>query len=664
MAYNKQNFETGQTLTADMLNHIEAGLDGVDKALEDKQGKLVSGETIKTLNGQSLLGGGDLHVKKSIAILFVGNSLTQDGIAYLPYMLKTYYPEVDFKIYMWYLGGKTLGDHYSMFTSGGKATMFSVAENTEKWTTYSSSKTMASILSSYTFDIVCMQEYFNVKTEYKDVTDWNNCRDYIVSNYKGGNALQFVSLFHAPWRRAQDDVDATYELTEQGNALILQETVSQDMIPNGIAVYRALSTDLDTLGDNQHLSPDGVHTQEGLPCLIQTYVTLCWLFEKLGINKSIYGSPMRMTPAIYDTIHVPGANIGTGVVTGTNSQNLLAQEIAIKAYKEGKQFVMKNLSSNISFGGASSDITYTFTITPEPADAKVVINNIEQNSVVVKAGKNVSWSVSKEGYFTQQGVETINYDVVKVVTLVESFELDSATQAYLDATGISDVAMMRKLDTMVTSLKSEGLWDKIDALYPCIGSTFEQMSYNLKDVTAYKLSASSAPTVTRDVGFYSSEAVTSSYNAGRKGTDFHTLGVSGTKIADAGTGIVSPGASCDNGTSGGILMYYTGTSAVIRTPSSASWTASNTTIPEHGLLIGSLSSGLVLNGANLNAVKKGTLNLSSYPYAFAHNGFHSSSGQGVFSNPFQVRLSGFGAALTIEEMETYSAILNEFKSIY
>lgn len=111
-------------------------------------------------------------------------------------------------------------------------------------------------------------------------------------------------------------------------------------------------------------------------------------------------------------------------------------------------------------------------------------------------------------------------------------------------------------------------------------------------------------------------------------------------------------------------MYYTGTSAVIRTPSSASWTASNTTIPEHGLLIGSLSSGLVLNGANLNAVNKGTLNLSSYPYDFAHNGFHSSSGQGVFSNPFQVRLSGFGAALTIEEMETYSAILNEFKSIY
>jgi len=40
---------------------------------------------------------------------------------------------------------------------------------------------------------------------------------------------------------------------------------------------------------------------------------------------------------------VPGANLGTGVITGTDAQNLLAQEVAIKAYKEGKQFVIENL---------------------------------------------------------------------------------------------------------------------------------------------------------------------------------------------------------------------------------------------------------------------------------------------------------------------------------
>ena len=126
--------------------------------------------------------------------------------------------------------------------------------------------------------------------------------------------------------------------------MILQSTISQDMIPNGIAVYRALDTELNSLGDTGELSPDGTHTQEGLPCLLQTYVTLCWLFDRLGINKSIYGSPMRMTTAIYNTLSIPGANLGSGVITGTDAQNLLAQEIAIKAYKEGKQFTLENLA--------------------------------------------------------------------------------------------------------------------------------------------------------------------------------------------------------------------------------------------------------------------------------------------------------------------------------
>jgi hypothetical protein len=275
MNYTKQNFADGQTLTATHLNNIEDGI----KVIENR-------------------------LSKSVSILFVGNSLTQDGIAYLPYMLKNYCPEVNFKIYMWFIGGCDLKGHYEVFTSNGKAEIFSVAEDSEAWTNYSNSKTMAEVLSAYTFDIVCMQEYFNKKTEYVDVTDWNNCRDYIVSNYKGGNSLEFVSLFHAPWRRDADDTDGVYTLTEQGNALILQTTISQDMIPNGIAVYRALETNLDTLGDKQHLSSDGVHTQEGLPCLMQTFVTLCWLFNRFGINKSIYGSPMRMTTEIYNKLNV------------------------------------------------------------------------------------------------------------------------------------------------------------------------------------------------------------------------------------------------------------------------------------------------------------------------------------------------------------------------
>lgn len=279
---------------------------------------------------------------KSISILFVGNSLTQDGIAYLPYMLRTYYPFIEFKFYMWYNGGYTLAQQYTKFTNDETAGIFSVCENATSWTNYNSSKKMSDVLTTYKFDVVCMQEYFNYKSSYtvSDLVDWNNCRDYITSHYTGGNGLEFISLFHAPLRSSANSVEA---LTSSGNALILQQTISQDMIPIGIAVYNALSTSLDSLGDQGHLSPDGTHTQEGLPCLLQTYTALCWLFDRLAINKSVYGCPMRMTTEIYNTINVPGPNLGTGVITGTDAQNILAQEVAIQAYKEGKSFVAKNI---------------------------------------------------------------------------------------------------------------------------------------------------------------------------------------------------------------------------------------------------------------------------------------------------------------------------------
>ena len=280
--------------------------------------------------------------EKEISILFVGNSLTQDGIAYLPYLLKTYYPEVKFRFYMWYNGGKTLGEQYNYFINDTACDIFSLCENDVSWTNYNSEKKMSEILSTYTFDVVCMQEYFNYKKSYteSDLIDWNNCKDYIASHYTGGNSLEFVSLFHAPKRT---DATTIFNRTVEGNNLILQKTISQDMISNGIAVYRALSTELAELGDQGDLSPDGTHTQEGLPCLLQTYVTACWVFDKLGIAKSVYGCPMRMTTDIYNTLNVPGANLGTGVVTGTDAQNILAQEVAIKAYKEGKYYVNNNI---------------------------------------------------------------------------------------------------------------------------------------------------------------------------------------------------------------------------------------------------------------------------------------------------------------------------------
>lgn len=305
-------------------------------------GEFVGNEDIVNINVDPVVRESEIvNGGKEISILFVGNSLTQDAISYLPYMLKKYHPNVKFKLYMWYNGGKNLAEQYDYFINNRNCEIFSIAENTEVWT--NTSNTMSNILNTYKFDIVSLQEYFNFKDTYtvSDLSDWNNCRNYIASNYAGNNALKFVSLLHAPKR---DRADSIFNVTKAGNALILKNTVCEDIIPVGISVYRALSTTLDDLGDMHHLSPDGTHTQEGLPCLLQTFVALLWVLNTLGtFDKSVYGSKMRMTTAIYNMINVPGANLGSGVIEGSTAQNILAQEIAIKALKEGKKLVNDNL---------------------------------------------------------------------------------------------------------------------------------------------------------------------------------------------------------------------------------------------------------------------------------------------------------------------------------
>ena len=63
MSYNKQNFTSGQTLTAQHLNNIENGIVANETNITKKQDLLASGINIKTINGMSLLGEGNIEIK-------------------------------------------------------------------------------------------------------------------------------------------------------------------------------------------------------------------------------------------------------------------------------------------------------------------------------------------------------------------------------------------------------------------------------------------------------------------------------------------------------------------------------------------------------------------------------------------------------------------------
>ena len=58
---------------------------------------------------------------------------------------------------------------------------------------------------------------------------------------------------------------------------------------------------------------------------------------------------------------------------------------------------------------------------------------------------------------------------------------DTDVQAFLTATGITDATIINALCTLVTTLKANGIWTKMNALYPFVGGTATTHKFNLKN---------------------------------------------------------------------------------------------------------------------------------------------------------------------------------------
>jgi len=76
--------------------------------------------------------------------------------------------------------------------------------------------------------------------------------------------------------------------------------------------------------------------------------------------------------------------------------------------------------------------------------------------------------------------------------------IDADAAAFLTAAGITDATIEGAIDTLVKSLKSNGLWSKMIAIYPLVGGTASTHKWNLKDPrdldVAFRLTFVGSPT--------------------------------------------------------------------------------------------------------------------------------------------------------------------------
>jgi hypothetical protein len=72
-------------------------------------------------------------------------------------------------------------------------------------------------------------------------------------------------------------------------------------------------------------------------------------------------------------------------------------------------------------------------------------------------------------------------------TEIYGLRQDTDVTAFLNVTGITDATITSALDTLVVGLKTDGIWDKMKAIYPFVGGTATSHSYNLKNTAAHQI---------------------------------------------------------------------------------------------------------------------------------------------------------------------------------
>lgn len=348
-----KNFYSGNIYTKSEVDNL-IGSGGVTQqqlntALATKQDTLVSGTNIKTLNGSSILGSGNITISggegttstRVIKILSVGNSYSADAFMYFPYVFRNIVSDIDVIVGIASIGSSTVQMHLENANSGSASYYYYKWTSTNNRWTSSSSKTLEYCVTNEDWDFITFQQKSTNSADYTTISPYlNPLIDWVFGKVtkavkigwlmtpalpRGNSGLQ-------PYNYSSDTFYASLVTTAQS---ILNDTPVSFVIPEGTAIQNCRKTSLNNLGDYtyNYMSQDGVHLQQGLPCLAASYACVQYILDMIGYsNKGILGDSIRPTDSLDDTWNIlsqQGNCVGV-----TNANCLLAQKCVLMAMKK------------------------------------------------------------------------------------------------------------------------------------------------------------------------------------------------------------------------------------------------------------------------------------------------------------------------------------------
>lgn len=296
----------------------------------------------------------NIGLKKTIKLLSIGNSYSDDALAYVPFILQNMAIDAEIQIGILMRSSASIQDHVNNFENEESVYGWRFYNGGNSWTVEPEGTNGVSIqwaLDNYEWDIISLQQSSQGSFNWSSYQPWCNKLINLIGAYVDYN-IKFIwyqpqarpasSNSGANW--SDETITEHYESTAEASEKIFNETVCEAVVPVGTAIQNARTiAALKALGayaNNPsntsglgYLTPnDGVHLQEGLPCQIAAYTFICVLLKLCGLeNVSIIGETTRVTAEWVSGKNIPSPH--GDCIGSTDANCLMAQKCVIMAVK-------------------------------------------------------------------------------------------------------------------------------------------------------------------------------------------------------------------------------------------------------------------------------------------------------------------------------------------
>ena len=273
--------------------------------------------------------------EKTISLLAIGNSYSRDALSYLPFLLKE--SGVDIRIGILYKGSCTLQQHYTLISTDGDYEAYDVYEPTSGvWETRTGIN-ISTALQYTQCDIVTLQQQSSNSRDYTTFQPYLNDIITLVTGMAGFPIKYgwiLTPAYPTGYSGLGDDTsDEMFTKICTAVGKVMDETAIDFYIPCGTAIQNARKSSLNSLGDFGGLTYEGLHLQEGIPCLLEAYVAAMYILNITGKgNRGIYASLLRPTQTWVTAHAIPQQNGNSVGVTDANC--VLAQKCASFAIRK------------------------------------------------------------------------------------------------------------------------------------------------------------------------------------------------------------------------------------------------------------------------------------------------------------------------------------------